>query len=163
MRHAAAALLSLLLCACAAAPDEPEHTAAPLVTAKIALRDLRRADRALDRPDPVLGTFLPLKMQPPETELLQQALAERLGLQAGGPAAGVDLNEFDLWRRPDGVQTVRIGFILRHEGRASMHRVRKASAPNPGQTAPDRNLIRDALRELMETITLTSGQPATAP
>ncbi len=162
MRHPAVPLLCLLLCACAVAPEEPADTVAPLLTAKLTLRDLRRTDRALDARDPLLGSLMPLKFQPSEALQLQQALAERLMLTADSPPVAVDLNAFDVWRKADGTQTVKISFILRRGDTGTLHRVTRSANPGAGVTGLDAALVRDALREVIGTV-VPDAAATTAP
>lgn len=161
MRHPLACLVCLMLCACAALPEKPVDLVAPVIVAKLTLRDLRRADRALATRDAALGAPVPLKLQPAETVQLHAALTERLGLTSASPAAVADLNDFDLYRKPDGTLTVVINLILRRDGRTTMHRINR-SLP-PGAPEAEKTLVQQAIRDLMATITTSGNKSESLP
>lgn len=155
MRPLAALTVTVCLAGCAPDPAQvlmAEKTAA-VFSDRVSIRDLRAGNRRLAAVDPALGTPLTLKLQPPETVLVQQALAQRLQLTAQSPAVAVDLNAFDLFQKADGALTARISLILNQKDASTLHRISRSlpGAEASGEAARWR-LIREALQALMDTI-----------
>ena len=155
MRPLAAFTVTVCLAGCAPDPAQvlmAEKTAA-VFSDRVTVRDLRATDRRLAAVDPTLGAALTLKLQPPETVLVQEALAQRLQLTAQSPLIAVDLNVFDLFQKADGTLTARISLILNQKDASTLHRISRSlpAAEASGEAARWR-LIREALQALVETI-----------
>jgi hypothetical protein len=162
MRPLAAITVTVCLAGCA--PDPAQVLMAEKTTAvfsdRVSLRDLRATDRRLAAVDPALGAPLALKLQPPETVLVRQAVAQRLQLTAQSPLVAVDLNTFDLFQKADGTLTARISLILNQQDASTLHRIsRSLPATEAVGEAARWRLIREALQALMDT--LPEPPPAT--